>query len=77
MPSQHKHVRTTERDAEIFTDFRFATERLPREEVAAIAGISLPTLRRWERQLTPRLQRATRLRLLRYLARRVLESGAT
>ena len=71
-----KNVRTTARDAEIFSDFYFATEHLPREEAASIAGVSVPTLRRWEQRATHRFQRGARLRILRYLARLALEKGS-
>gem|GEM_PF-3855476 len=66
-------VLSMERDAEIFADFRFATEHLPREEAAAIAGVSVPTLLRWERRARRRFHQETRLRLLRHLAREAPE----
>lgn len=32
----------------MLADFLYRTERLPREEAAAIAGVGIATLRRWE-----------------------------
>lgn len=53
---------------ELVREFFLATERLPREEAAGIAGVCLGTLNRWERSAPRQVKLAVRLRLLEYLA---------
>lgn len=59
-------------DPEILRDFLLATERMPREEAAEVAGVSVETLTRWERNGVRYFHRPIRLRLLRFLVRRAL-----
>jgi DNA invertase Pin-like site-specific DNA recombinase len=59
---------------ELVEEFLLVTDALPREEVARIAGVGVPTVRRWKRSGVHNLARPIRLRLLRHLAWRVIAS---
>lgn len=53
---------------ELVREFFLATERLPREEAAEIAGVCLGTLNRWERSAPRQVKLAVRSRLLAFLS---------
>lgn len=52
---------------ELVREFFLATERLPREEAAELAGVCLGTLNRWERSAPRQVKLSVRMRLLEYL----------
>jgi hypothetical protein len=54
---------------ELVREFFLATERLPRDTAAELAGVCLGTLNRWERSAPRQVKLAVRTRLLDYLER--------
>ena len=66
-------LHTSRRPAEtrlLVEEFLLVTADLPREEVARIAGVGIPTLRRWKRSGIKQIKGPVRRRLDRYLATR-------
>ena len=53
---------------ELVREFFLATERLPREDAAEIAGVCMGTLNRWERSAPRQVKLAVRSRLLEFLS---------
>lgn len=51
----------------LVTEFLLRTSGLPRERIAAIAGVGIATIARWERIPPNRIHLAVRLRLTSYL----------
>jgi hypothetical protein len=63
-------VMPSDRGADLLSEFLWLTADLPEAEVAAIAGVSVPTICRWRRSGAQKVRETIRSRLTRYMESR-------